>query len=222
MLQYAVHGRKLFSRLVSPDATIRTFLLEHHMQPTTVKPLPGRITAILSSLNSKDSAAWTELAPLVYAELKELAKVYMRQERAGHVLQPTALVHETYLRLVRHKEIQWRSRVHFYGVAALLMRYILVEHARRRRVEQRALTVTGFQLSARPDAAGVDLEALDEALTRLARMDPRQCRVVELRYFGGMSTDEAAEILDVSPKTVKRDWAVARAWLHGELTKPAR
>jgi RNA polymerase sigma factor (TIGR02999 family) len=101
------------------------------------------------------------------------------------------------------------------------MRYILVEHARRRRVEQRALTVPGLQ-SVRVDAPRFDMEALDEALTRLERIDARQCRVVEMRYFGGMSTDEVAEVLEVSPKTVKRDWAVARAWLHGELTKPAR
>jgi RNA polymerase sigma-70 factor (ECF subfamily) len=192
------------------------------MQPPLAQPLPGPITALLNKLNSKDSAAWAKLAPLVYAELKGLAKAYMRQERTGHVLQPTALVHETYLRLVRQKEIQWKSRAHFYGVAALLMRYILVEHARRGRVERRILTVTGLDKSAGDAAPGIDVEALDEALTRLASIDPRQSRVVELRYFGGMSTEEAAEVLDVSPKTVKRDWAMARAWLHGELTKPAR
>lgn len=189
------------------------------MQPTSSNPLPGPITAILRDLNSNHSAAWAKLAPLVYAELKDLAKAYMRQERVGHVLQPTALVHETYLRLIRQKAIQWKSRVHFYGVAALLMRYILVEHARRRKAERRALTVTGLEQS-RGDAPGIDLEALDEALTRLARIDPRQCRVVELRYFGGMSAEDVAEVLEVSPKTVKRDWTVARAWLHGELTKP--
>jgi RNA polymerase sigma-70 factor (ECF subfamily) len=192
------------------------------MQPPPASTLPGPVTALLNDLNSKDSSAWTKLAPLVYCELKDLAKAYMRQERTGHVLQPTALVHETYLRLVRQKEIQWKSRIHFYGVAALLMRYILVEHARRRRVEQRILTVTGLDISIDSSAPGVDVEALDEALTRLASIDPRQARVVELRYFGGMSTEEAAEILDVSPKTVKRDWATARAWLHGELTKSAR
>ncbi len=189
------------------------------MQPSSGQPLPGRITAILSELNSKDSAAWARLAPLVYSELKELANAYMRQERAGHVLQPTALVHETYLRLIQQKQIQWKSRVHFYGVAALLMRYILVEHARRRKVEQRALTVTGFQKSPSVDGPGVDVEALDEAMKRLERIDSRQCRVVELRYFGGLSAEEVAQVLDVSSKTVQRDWAVARAWLHGELTK---
>jgi RNA polymerase sigma-70 factor (ECF subfamily) len=204
------------------DDTILRFLLERDMQPTSVKPLPGRITAVLSGLNSKDSGAWAELAPLVYSELKDLAKAYMRQERAGHVLQPTALVHETYLRLIQQKAIQWKSRVHFYGVAALLMRYILVEHARRRRVERRALTVTGLEQTSSSGAPGIDVEALDQALTRLARIDPRQCQVVELRYFGGMSAEETAEVLDVSPKTVKRDWAIARAWLHGELSKPPR
>jgi len=191
------------------------------MRLPSAKTVPGRITALLCQLNAKDSSAWAELTPLVYAELKNLAQAYMRQERAGHVLQPTALVHETYLRLVRQKSIEWKSRVHFYGVAALLMRYILVEHARRRTVEQRSLTVSGFQIDSQtnPD---VDIQALDEALDRLEKMDARQCRVVELRYFGGLSAEEAADVLDVSAKTVKRDWAMARAWLHGELTKSAR
>jgi len=191
------------------------------MQSNSARTVPGRITAILCQLNARDSAAWAELTPLVYAELKNLAQAYMRQERAGHVLQPTALVHETYLRLIRQKSIEWKSRVHFYGVAALLMRYILVEHARRRTVEQRSLTVSGFQIDSQtnPD---VDIQALDEALDRLEKMDARQCRVVELRYFGGLSAEEAADVLDVSAKTVKRDWAMARAWLHGELTKSAR
>jgi len=190
------------------------------MHPIHSEPLPGRITAILRGLNSTNSPGWAELAPLVYTELKGLAQAYMRHERGGHLLQPTALVHETYLRLVRQKTVQWKNRVHFYGVAALLMRYILVEHARRRKVERRALGVTGFP-DQNADVMGVDIEALDEALTRLAGVDERQCRVVELRYFGGMSSEEAAEVLGVSPKTVKRDWAVARAWLHGELTKSA-
>jgi RNA polymerase sigma-70 factor, ECF subfamily len=117
------------------------------------------------------------LAPLVYAELKKLARAYMRKERAGHLLQPTALVHEAYLGLLRRKSIQWESRVHFYGVAGLLMRRILVDHARRRRVEQAALNLTGFDAPER-SSARIDIHALDEVLERLARIDPRQCQVV--------------------------------------------
>ena len=145
----------------------------------------------------------------------------MQKERAGHLLQPTALVHEAYLALVRRKSIQWQSRVHFYGVAGLLMRRILVDHARRRRVERASITLTGFGNPATLNVR-IDIRALDEALERLARIDPRQCQVVELRYFGGMSAEEVAEMLNVSSKTVQRDWAVARAWLHGELSTSAK
>jgi RNA polymerase sigma factor (TIGR02999 family) len=178
------------------------------------------ITEVLNSLQFEDG--WAELAPLVYHELKRLARAYMRKERAGHILQPTALVHETYLRLARQESTQWSSRVHFYGVAGLLMRRILVDHARRRQVEERILTVTSFESPGAVDGAAIDVQALDEALERLARIDARQCRVVELRYFAGMSTEEVAELLNVSAKTVKRDWATARAWLYCELVRPAR
>lgn len=184
------------------------------------KAPPGYITEVLHRLDLEDG--WTELAPLVYAELKDLARAYMRKERLGHMLQPTALVHETFLRLAQRTSIQWESRIHFYGVAALLMRRILVDHGRRRRLEQDAIHVTGLDGPVNSNGTGIDIYALDQALDRLARIDPRQCRVVELRYFGGLNTEETAEVLNVSAKTVKRDWAVARAWLHGELGKSAR
>lgn len=177
---------------------------------------PDCITAVLNKLDLQNG--WAELVPLVYAELKKLARAYMQQERAGHILQPTALVHETYLRLVRRKSIEWESRAHFYGVAGLLMRRILVDHARRRQIERGAITLTAFE-DRTGSQAGIDIQALDQALERLARIDPRQCQVVELRYFGGMSTEEAAQVMNVSSKTIQRDWAVARAWLHGELAK---
>ena len=179
------------------------------------------ITAILNGLNMGKAEGWQELVPLVYAELKSLAAAYMRQERGNHVLQPTALVHETYLRLIQHKSIQWKNRAHFYCVAALLMRRILVDHARRRRLEERLLTVTAPVEWMQEGRAPVDFEALNEALTRLEQVDPRQCRLVEMRYFGGMTLAEIADVLEVSTKTAQRDWAVARAWLHGELGRPA-
>ncbi|WP_321474191.1 ECF-type sigma factor [uncultured Paludibaculum sp.] len=181
---------------------------------------PGDITEVLGRLNCEDS--WAELVPLVYRELRELARSYMLRERIGHVLEPTALVHETYLRLVRSTSIRWKNRCHFYGVAALLMRRILVDHARRLRAERRALTVTGPELVSASGSAGIDVEVLSDALDRLASMDARQCRVVELRYFGGLSVDEVASLLSVSTRTVKRDWNVARAWLHGELSMRSR
>jgi RNA polymerase sigma factor (TIGR02999 family) len=180
---------------------------------------PDCVTAVLNRLNLQDG--WSELAPLVYAELKDLAKAHMRKERAGHILQPTALVHETFLRLARRKSIPWESRIHFYGVAGLIMRRILVDHARRRRVEQDALKITGFASADRTDEIKIDLQALDAALARLERIDPRQCQIVELRYFGGLTSKEVAEVLQVSTKTVQRDWTVARAWLHGELARSA-
>jgi len=186
------------------------------MPSNSITQPPGCVTELLNSGDFGDR--WNQVAPLVYDELKRLARAYMRKERSGHVLQPTALVHETYVRLLRQERTQWASRVQFYGVAGLLMRRILVDHARRRRSEQGALTVTAMD---RPESGGTTLNilVLDEALDRLAQIDLRQCRVVELRYFAGMSTDEVAEVLSVSTKTVKRDWAVARAWLYQELDK---
>lgn len=158
--------------------------------------------------------------PLVYNELRRLAGRYMRGERADHTLQPTALVHEAYPRLIGQHEVAWQNRSHFYGVAARLMRNILVDHARARQAHKRGGQEQKVTFDEALEFAGgerTDVLALDEALSRLAQRDPRQARIVELRFFGGLSENEAAEVLGISVRTVKRDWAVARAWLYREI-----
>jgi len=163
-----------------------------------------------------------ELMPLVYDELRRLAAHYLRHERPDHTLQPTALVHEAYLRLVDQTQVRWQNRAHFFGIAANLMRQILVNHALSHRASKRGGTAIKLTLD---EAAGlskqrdVDLVALDEALTRLAALDSQPSRIVELRFFGGLSIEETAEVLRISPATVKREWTMAKAWLHCALTK---
>ncbi len=181
-----------------------------------MNPDPGAITAVLARIQTGDSEAWGALLPLVYEDLHQLARAYMREDHARGILQPTALVNETYLRLLQQKVAAWKSRAHFFGVAALLMRRILVDEARRRAVSVRVMQEVGRE---RGESQGLTftLEALDEALTRLSLQDPRQAEVVELRYFGGLTLEEAAEFLGVSSKTVKRDWDMARSWLRAEL-----
>jgi RNA polymerase sigma factor (TIGR02999 family) len=184
----------------------------------------GDITALLARWRGGDASALEELTPLVYAELHDLADHYMRREHPEHTLQPTALVHEAYLRLTGVRSPKFENRVHFYGAAAQVMRRILVDHARKRQATKRGsgAVVVGLDEAA---IAGVDprldLVALDEALTALAAIAPRPARVVELRFFGGLSVDETAELLDVAPVTVKRHWAFARAWLHRALSSPS-
>jgi RNA polymerase sigma factor (TIGR02999 family) len=183
---------------------------------------PSDITQLLIAWGTGDQAAGNRLLPAVYAELHRRAAAAMRREQDGHTLQPTALVHEAYMRLVDQDRIQWRNRAQFYGVAAQLMRRILIDHAREHLAEKRgggARHVTLSGVDAAPDDAGaVDVLELHDALERLALLDPRQARLVELRYFGGLSIDETAEALEISPATVKREWATARAWLKRELT----
>lgn len=182
---------------------------------------PGEITAALAYLKNGDTQAWSKLIPVVYRDLRRLAAVYLHQERPDHTLQPTALVHETYLRLVQQRAFGWQNREHFFGVAAHLMRLVLVDYARSRSRAKRQGERTVF-LETGPlgfPRKRVDLELLDDALSRLAQLDPRQSRIVEMRYFGGLTVEETAAALGVSPRTVKRDWTVARAWLHGELKK---
>ncbi len=163
-----------------------------------------------------------ELLPLVYAELRRLAAGYLRRERAGHTLQPTALVHEAYLRMVDQTQVRWQNRAHFFGVAAQMMRRILVDHARSQHAEKRGGDVQKLSLDENIDVSGeraAELVALDEALERLAEIDPQKSRVVELRFFGGLSVEETAEVLGVSAPTVKRHWRLAKAWLFGQVQR---
>jgi RNA polymerase sigma-70 factor, ECF subfamily len=155
-----------------------------------------------------------ELIPLVYGELRQLAAAYLRGERQGHTLQPTALVHEAYLRLVDQSSPDWQSRSHFYGVAARVMRQILVDHARRKQAKKRAGKPVPLEDAVRsPDRSG-DLVALDDGLTDLEKVDARKCQAIELRYFAGLTMDEIAQALNVSVETVRRDMRMAEAWLH--------
>ena len=158
--------------------------------------------------------------PLVYDELKRRARTYMRRERPDHTLQTTALVHEAYLRLVRQEAIHWQGRSHFFGIAAQLMRRVLIDHARgllRKKRGGVAMVLPLDEALAFSPEHSQELVRLDEALDRLAKLDMRQSRIVELRFFGGLSVEETAEYLGISPKTVKRDWAVAKAWLHAQV-----
>jgi RNA polymerase sigma factor (TIGR02999 family) len=183
----------------------------------------GEITTLLEQWAMGDANAFRALMPIVYEELHGLADHYLRQERTGHTLQPTALVHEAYLRLAGIRDAQLENRAHFYGAAAKVMRRVLVDHARQRHAAKRggpALEVVPFDeaIDASVDVR-FDLMALDEALNDLERTAPDKARVVELRYFGGLSVDETAEYMNVAPATVHRYWAFARAWLYRRLTE---
>jgi RNA polymerase sigma-70 factor, ECF subfamily len=179
------------------------------------------ITELLVAWGDGDRAALDRLVPLVERELRRLARGYVRGERQGHTLQTTALVNEAYLRLVEQRRVRWQNRAHFLAIAAQLMRRILVDHARRRQYLKRgggALQVTLSEAEALAGGRAPDLVALDEALASLGEIDPRRARVVELRFFGGLSIEETAEALKVSTTTVERDWTTAKAWLHKTLT----
>src|SRR6202161_3668245 len=183
-------------------------------------PPRGEVSGLLRAWGDGDRDALDRLTPVVYDELRRLARRYMRGERPGHSLQTTALVNEAYMRLVDYKSMQWQNRAHFFAVSAQLMRRILVEHARRHNLKRGG----GVQHVSLDEAAVVggdqdaDLVALDDAMNGLARIDPRKVQVVEMRFFGGLSVEETAEVSQVSPVTVKRDWRAARAWLYRELT----
>jgi len=182
----------------------------------------GGVTQCLLDWTRGDRAALDRLMPLVYGELRQLAAGHLARERRDHTLQPTALVHEAFLRLVDHRRIQWQGRAHFLALAATLMRQLLIDHARKHRAEKRGgggARVTLHDGDAMLEARPVELIALDDALSALAAIDPRQARVVELRFFGGLTVEEAAEVLAVSPATVKLDWSMARAWLVRELRR---
>ncbi len=187
-----------------------------------MSPSPQSVTRLLLDWSNGDQEALDKLIPAVYDELRRLASRHLRRERPGHTLQTTALIHETYIRLVDQRHVRWQNRAHFFGIAAQLMRRILVDHARSRHRAKRGGSAVRLTLGeAMNVAAGqeVDFVALDEALNRLAEIDPQQSRIVELRYFSGLSIEETAEVMGISPATVKRDWSMARAWLHRELSR---
>jgi RNA polymerase sigma factor (TIGR02999 family) len=177
------------------------------------------VSTLLEAWSGGDQKALDRLTPIVYHELHRLARRYMRGERSGHSLQATDLVNEAYLRLVDYKRMQWQNRAHFFAVSAQLMRRILVDRARRHNLKRGA----GYQrisldtAAALDERAGKDLVALDDALTALAQFDPRKARVIELRFFGGLTVDETADLLKVSADTVMRDWSIARTWLYAEM-----
>lgn len=185
-------------------------------------PFPSEVTRLLQAWGGGDHAALEKLVPLVNAELRRLARRYMGQEAAGHTLQPTALINEVYLRLIDWRGVRWQDRAHFFGVSAGLMRRTLVDHARRHRTGKRgghALTISFDEAAVVPQERTADLIAIDDALNALATRDPRKSEIVELRFFGGMTVEETAEVLKISPRTVKREWSLARAWLYCELTQ---
>lgn len=178
------------------------------------------VTRLLLDWDAGDSSALDRLMPVVSEELHRRASQYFRRERASHTLQPTALVNEVYLRLVDQRRVGWQNRAHFFAISARILRRVLVDHARRRKAAKRGDTAVTLGAAALVDAGAsrdVDLIALDDALEELAELEPRQCRVIELRFFGGLTIKETAEVLEVSPATVKLDWNMARAWLFNSL-----
>ncbi len=183
----------------------------------------NNVTQLLREWNSGSNEALDKLLPIIYEELRARAARYLRRERPGHTLQTTALVHEAYLRLAGAQDLPWQNRTHFFAIAATVMRRILVEHARKKAASKRGgagiMLTLDESLTVTDRAEGVDVIAVDQALDRLAAVDAQQARVVELRFFSGLSVEETAEALGVSPRTVKRDWAVAKAWLHRELSR---
>lgn len=184
---------------------------------------PGlSVTQLLVDWNNGDEAALPALMDAVYNELRKLARSYLRRERSGQTLQTTALVHEAFLRLVDQNRIEWKNRAHFFGIAARCMRRILVDRARRKKTAKRGGGAADIVFDERlgvPQGDDIDVVRLNDALDGLAQIDERQAKVVELRFFGGLDIEEAAEVLSVSPATVKREWRSAKAWLHRELDR---
>jgi RNA polymerase sigma factor (TIGR02999 family) len=181
-------------------------------------PTEPDLTALLRDASRGDRMALDRLMPVVYAELRKLAGSYLREERPNHTLQPTALVHEAYLRLTSQREVAWQNRAHFFGIAAQMMRRILVDHARKRQAAKRdaaAWRVSTAEFDASENAP--ELLALDRALEELQQIDPQQAKIVELRFFAGLTVEETAEVTGISPRTVKREWRTAKAWLRSEM-----
>jgi RNA polymerase sigma factor (TIGR02999 family) len=187
-----------------------------------MEPSRSEVTRLLKDWSNGRQDVLDQLLPQIYAELRRLASSYLRRERPDHTLQATALVHEAFMKLVDQRAVRWQNRAHFFGIAAQAMRRILVDHARAHSAEKRGSGERAVSLDEAVTLVGapsVDLLALDEALTRLTTLDPEQSRVVELRFFGGLTIEETAEVMDVSPATVGREWTLAKAWLYAELTR---
>lgn len=187
--------------------------------------MASEVTQLLHAWGAGDQEAFERLVPLVYGELRRLAKNYMRGERAGHTLQTTALINEAYLRLTDWQQMDWKNRAHFLGIAAQMMRRVLVDAARERHYAKRgggAWLEALDDINAAAPARDGELIALDEALARLAELAPRQSQIVELRFFGGLSVEETAQVLQIAPRTVLREWQTARAWLYRELKGDAQ
>jgi len=185
-------------------------------------PSQKEVTQLLIDWSKGDQAALEKLLPLVEEELRRLAGRYMRRENPGHTLQTSALVNEAYLRLIEQKSVHWQNRAHFFGIAAQLMRRILVDHARRRQYAKRggaAQKVSLDEAAMAPQERAAELVALDEALRQLAAMDERKGRIVEMKFFGGLTTEEVAEVLKVTPRTIEREWRKAKAWLRHAISK---
>ncbi len=178
------------------------------------------VTELLTRWSEGDLSARDELVPLVYDELRRIARRCLAERGSDHTLQPTALVHEAYLRMIRRDSVRWRDRLHFFGIAAHLMRQILIDYARKTSAAKRGGNSVTITLDEAPEGTdptqkiNLDLIALDDAMKELASFDPRQCKIVELRFFGGLSIEETADVVEISPATAKREWACARLWLH--------
>jgi RNA polymerase sigma-70 factor (ECF subfamily) len=187
-----------------------------------VNPTAQDVTQLLVELTNGNKEAGSKLIPLVYDELHRLARRQMRRERGDHTLQATALVNEAYLKLVEHRPLQWQNRAHFFAVASKIMRRILIDHARSHLRQKRGGGQTTFALDEglvfSPEQS-MELVQLDQSLDRLAQLDQRQSKIVEMRFFAGLTVEETAEVLQISPKTVKREWSIAKAWLHGDLRR---
>ncbi len=196
-------------------------MVTEEFQSLTENPTED-VTRLLIELSNGDRDAVDLLLPVIYDELRKLAANYLRRERPDHTLQPTALVHEAYIRLVDQSRVNWQNRAHFFGVAAQIMRRLLVDHARKHNAEKRGQEFQKLSLDENIDRAverSAELVALDDALKAFAQFDEQKARMVELRYFGGLSIEETADVLGVAPTTVKRQWRAAKAWLYGEMQK---
>ena len=196
--------------------------LKSNVVNDSMTPPPNDVTQLLVAWGNGDQAARDELMPLVYAELHRLAHRHIKKERPGHTLQTSALVNEAFVRLVDQRDVHWQSRAHFFGIAAQMMRRILVDYARKRRFAKRGGDQLQVSLNEELVAANqrsADVVLLDDALTQLAEIDERKSKVVELKFFGGLSIEETAEALDVSPGTVMRDWTLAKAWLRRAMSR---